>query len=144
MSQTTDPIPCIPTLSASVGIITSIQDVTAYVIRHTTAQPGKDTDLYPGIKLSLRELQAQYGDNPDALCSAYQNQLGDILTRYFPNGNIRVEVTSTEKETDGSYNLEVRVTVTDSSNVDSLVLTDAMIKVNQNSILELSLKGTKI
>lgn len=139
MSQT----PCIPTLDASVGIITSVQDIVAYVIRHILSQPVGATNLFTASCVSFRELYAKYHHDKDALAARLQNELGNVFSRYFPNNSTRVEVTATEV-VNAVYNLEIRVYVTDEENSGKLVLTESKVKIGDNGVMDIAFTGAKV
>lgn len=138
-------IPIIPTLHASAGILTDPSDIVAYVIRHVLAQAKKTSVHLDKFKVSFRKLEAEYGSNTEELRTALSRHLDNVLYRYFPNGSVRVTVTSSSTDVDGVYSLEIKASsYSEKTPGGSLILTDAKVSIKDGNVFNIVFKGAKI
>ena len=135
-------IPCILTLEKDKGVITSEQDIVAYVIRHFFAQPAGATNTYRNTCASFREIAANNGTDTDALSLKVQGALSTILSRYF--SNVRVLVSTTTPDSTGKYNLELRVSNTAEDGTETLILTDAKVAIKNGNVFNIAFTGATI
>ena len=137
--------PIIPTLHSNVGILTEKSDIVAYVIRHILAQAKKTSVHLDNYKVSFRKLEAEYGANTEELRTALSRHLDKVLYRYFPDGSVRVVVTSSPTTTDGVYTLEIKAnSYTKDTPGGSLILTDANVSIKDGNVFNIAFKGVKL
>ena len=139
----TTPIPCIPTLHAGAGVITDPADIVAYVIRHILSQSGKTSMVYEDYRVSFRTLESEYGANTEELREILQRKIDTVLRRYFPNGDIRVEVLSKASDTGSTYNLEIKISL-QNGDESQLILSDAFVTIQDGNVLTIKFSGAKI
>lgn len=138
-------IPIIPTLHLNAGILKEKTDVVAYLIRHTLTQSSKVSNTFGKELVSFRELDSKYGGDPEELQELFSRKLNTLMRRYFPDGSVSVDVTMSNKDTDGQYSLEIRATnVATENNQQTLILTDAKVTMRENYILDIKFTGAKV
>lgn len=99
--------PAIPTLIPGVGIITEMDDIVPHVLRQVLSAPGKSSTLFDGAVYSFKNLESQYGNDPDTLANELQQILNSIYYKYF-----RTQVTATcsvHYYDINKYDIEIRV-----------------------------------
>lgn len=139
------PIPIVPTLHSNVGILTEKADIVAYVIRHVLAQAKKTSVHLDEFKVSFRKLEAQYGANTEELKEALSRHLDRVLYRYFPDGSVRVSVSSSVTDTEGVYTLEIKAnSYTRDTPGGSLILTDANVSIKDGNVFNIAFRGIKL
>ncbi len=139
------PTPIIPTLHANAGILIDQTDIVAYVIRHVLAQAKRASVHLESYKVSFRALEAEYGANTEELLEALSRHLDAVLYRYFPKGNVRVNVTSTPTDTEGIYTLNIKAnSYSNETPGGSLILTDAKVSIKDGNVFNIAFTGAKL
>ena len=122
--------PAIPTLIPGVGIITEMEDIVPHVLRQVLSTPGKSSTLFDGTVFSFKNLESQYGSDPETLAYELERVLNSIYYKYFPNqvnASCSVYTYDTNK-----YDIEIRVS--DSSGLNAITTSKIAIKNHQFEI----------
>ena len=99
-----NPIPVIPTLhNQSAKILTSIEDISAYVIRWFFANPGETSTPFEDELISFRKFNALNGNTPDGLCDKVKATLDTILARYSDNVEVECSFSEQPKKDEGGH-----------------------------------------
>ena len=122
--------PAIPTLIPGVGIITEMDDVVPHVLRQVLSAPGKSSTLFDGAVYSFKNLESQYGNDPETLAYELEQVLNSIYHKYFANqvnASCSVYTYDTNK-----YDIEIRVS--DASGLNVITNSKIAIKNHQFEI----------
>lgn len=88
------PTPIYPSLSSHAGALTDPKEVIPSILRHMFATPTSSSDYFENrshnYKLSFRDLESRYGNDPETFMKVYKEKLSDVIQRYFPTTSFNI------------------------------------------------------
>lgn len=140
-------LPIIPTLHSGVGILKSLPEKAAYLLRHIISNPGKAHQATEKESVSIRQLIYQYEQDPDLLCSnlqvAVQGRM-DLLVRNDPvSESVEINCSPVFRSEPELYDINIEISGTFLVNGSHREFYESQIFViTPDKILQLKLEGT--
>ena len=128
----------IPTLHLSAPLVSSPNDILAYLVRHYLYTPSNIYENFLDNEYTLSKTLAKKEYNPEHLKELVELDLNDYLGKTFnvDNGYILDVNVNIETVNEKYYNLIIDVIVVDRSGKKYSITPN--VKINQNEILEIN------